>query len=105
MEKILETIISNPIYVWIAIILSILLVFGLVKKIFKLLIIVVAGFILYVSYIYYFTDGSSKLLNEAIDNVKEIDTKKIIKDIDSALEDAQKKVEETLDKVKKNNNN
>ncbi len=42
-------------------------------------------------------------MNESTENIKEIDTKKIKKDLDKTLEDVQEKAEEALDKVKKKN--
>ena len=103
MENIIDTIVSDPTFIWVALILAIFLVLGLVKKIFKLVMVVIAVFVLYVGYLYYTGDDPANAVNEAIENIKEIDTKKIRKDLDKTLEDVQEKAEEALDKVKKKN--
>jgi len=103
MENIIDTIVSDPMFIWVALILAIFLVLGLVKKIFKLVMAVIAAFVLYVGYLYYTGDDPANAVNEAIENIKEIDTKKIRKDLDKTLEDVQEKAEEALDKVKKKN--
>ena len=101
MENIIDTIVSDPTFIWVALILAIFLVLGLVKKIFKLVMVVIAVFVLYVGYLYYTGDDPANAVNEAIENIKEIDTKKIRKDLDKTLEDAQEKAEEALDEVRK----
>ena len=51
MENIIDTIVSDPTFIWVLLILAILLVLGLVKKIFKLVMVVIAAFVLYVGYL------------------------------------------------------
>ena len=101
MENIIDTIVSNPTFIWVVLILAIFLVLGLVKKIFKLVMVVIAAFVLYAGYLYYTGDDSPNAVNEAIENIKDIDTKKIMKDLDKTLEDVQEKAEKALDKAKK----
>ena len=76
MENIIDTIVSDPTFIWVVLILAIFLVLGLVKKIFKLVMAVIAAFVLYVGYLYYTGDDSPNAVNEAIENIKDIDTKK-----------------------------
>ena len=60
---ILNTIISEPIYIIISIAFLILICFGIIKKLFKLTIIVIACTIAYLAFIY-FTKGPEEAANE-----------------------------------------
>ena len=48
MENIIEAITSNPVYLAIAVVLAVVIVYGFVKKIIKLALVTVSVFILYV---------------------------------------------------------
>jgi ABC-type bacteriocin/lantibiotic exporter with double-glycine peptidase domain len=50
MEQIIETLTSNPIYLVVAVVLALIILFGVVKKIFKLALIVLALLVLFVAY-------------------------------------------------------
>ena len=53
MENIIEAITSNPVYLAIAVVLAVVIVYGFVKKIIKLALVTVSVFILYVAYLHY----------------------------------------------------
>ncbi len=53
MEKLLETILSNSTYLMIALSILAIILFLIIKKIFKLLIYAVVLFIIYLGYVYY----------------------------------------------------
>ena len=61
--SILNTIISEPMYIIIAIAFLILICFGMIKKLFKLTIIIVACTIIYLAFIY-FSKGPEEAANE-----------------------------------------
>ena len=89
MENIIELITSNPVYLAIAVILAIVIVYGFVKKIIKLALVTGAVFILYVAYLHYSGKNTSEILKEAVSKTGE-------KVKDSAIKSIEKKVESKL---------
>ena len=61
MENIIELITSNPVYLAIAVILAIVIVYGFVKKIIKLALVTGTVFILYVAYLHYSGKNTSEI--------------------------------------------
>jgi hypothetical protein len=70
MENLYQIITSNPIYMIIAVIISILIVFSIIKKMIKLLIITAACLVIYVGYLQYTGQEIPENVNELIDSVK-----------------------------------
>ena len=66
MENLISTILSNPIYLIITGLAIVIIIFLLIKKLFKILIYAFVLFIAFLTYIY-LTDGS---VNETIKDVK-----------------------------------
>ena len=71
-----ETIINEPIYLSIVILLSLVIVYSVLKKFFKLLLIILTVLILYITYLVV-TDSelpgeSEKIINPIIDNAGEV---------------------------------
>ncbi len=101
MESIIETLTSNPLYMAGAGILGIVILIFLLKKVFKLVIILLVIGVGYIGYVY-FTDGNpkktlEKQFKEGKAKFEEVDdaTKDIRKDlIDKAIEDAEKQLKE-----------
>jgi Ca2+/Na+ antiporter len=99
MENIIELITSNPVYLAIAVILAIVIVYGFVKKIIKLALVTGAVFILYVAYLHYSgknTSEISKTVSKSADIIKEAVSKTGEKVKDSAIKSIEKKVESKL---------
>ena len=99
MENIIELITSNPVYLAIAVILAIVIVYGFVKKIIKLALVTGAVFILYVAYLHYSgknTSEISKTVSKSAEILKEAVTKTGEKVKDSAIKSIEKKVESKL---------
>ena len=99
MENIIELITSNPVYLAIAVILAIVVVYGLVKKIIKLALVTGAVFILYVAYLHYSgknTSEISKTVSKSAEILKEAVSKTGEKVKDSAIKSIEKKVESKL---------
>ena len=74
MENIIELITSNPVYLAIAVILAIVIVYGFVKKIIKLALVTGAVFVLYVAYLHYSgknTSEISKTVSKSAEILKE----------------------------------
>ena len=99
MENIIELITSNPVYLAIAVILAIIIVYGFVKKIIKLALVTGAVFILYVAYLHYSgknTSEISKTVSKSAEILKEAVSKTGEKVKDSAIKSIEKKVESKL---------
>ena len=101
MENIIEAITSNPVYLAIAVVLAIVIVYGFVKKIIKLALVTVSLFILYVAYLHYTgknTAEISKQVSKSAEILKDAVSKTGEKVKDSAIKSIEKKVEEELSK-------
>jgi len=99
MENIIELITSNPVYLAIAVVLAIIIVYGFVKKIIKLALVSGAVFILYVAYLHYSgknTSEISKTVSKSAEILKEAVSKTGEKVKDSAIKSIEKKVESKL---------
>ena len=99
MENIIELITSNPVYLAIAVILAIVIVYGFVKKIIKLALVTGAVFNLYVAYLHYSgknTSEISKTVSKSAEILKEAASKTGEKLKDSAIKSIEKKVESKL---------
>jgi len=68
---------SDPVYLVIAIILSALILYSLVKKLVKLMIYLVAIFIIYLGYLYFTGQDLPKNVNDIIEQGAEIIEEKI----------------------------
>ena len=84
--EIYNTIIGNTLYTILAIAFLILLGFGLIKKLFKLTLVVIACVIVYIGFIY-FTEGPEKAAST-------------VDEMGQTLEDLGESVEEAIDGAK-----
>ena len=105
MENIIETITANPVYLAIAVILSMVMVFGFIKKIIKLILLTASVFILYVAYLHYTgndTDEITRSMPKTAEAAKGAVTKTTEKIKESAVKklekEAEKKTAELLEK-------
>ena len=64
-------IINDPVYITIAVILAIAVVFSVVKKLFKFAVILIAICVLYVGYLYYTGEEIPETSDDLIENVSE----------------------------------
>lgn len=83
MEAILDLLKANPAYLGVAVVLAIIILFGVVKKLFKILLIGVALLVIYIAYLVWAGE--------------EVSVKRLTKDLESARE---KVIEGTAEKVK-----
>ena len=51
MDQSIETLVSNPVYMAVAVVLALIILFGVIKKLIKLVMVVAAILILWVAYI------------------------------------------------------
>ena len=86
-------IINDPVYITIAVILAIAVVFSVVKKLFKFAAILIAICVLYVGYLYYTGEEIPKTADDLIENVSE--------KAEDAVEGLRGKSENLKKKVKK----
>ena len=101
MELLIDTLFSNPVYMAIAVVLTILLVYSLIKKIIKWVFMFGILLIIYVIYLNYTgqevpknIDQLKESVSESVDRVKESASESI----NEAKESTRKIVEEKVDK-------
>ncbi len=81
-----NTIINNPIYLCVVVVLCILLIYSALKKFIKLLVIVLAGILLYIGFLYFTED------QKTVEDVN-----KMLDSMESGKEIIQDKIKNTLD--------
>ena len=99
MENIIEAMTSNPVYLSIAVILAVVVVYGFVKKIIKLVLVAASIFVLYVAYLHFTgknTSEISKTVSKSAEVIKEAVSKTSEKVKDSAIKSIEEKVESEL---------
>ena len=99
MENIIEVITANPVYLAIAVVLAIVVVYGFIKKIIKLVLVTASIFILYISYLHYTGNNTteiSKSVSKSAEILKDAISKTGEKVKDSAIKSIEKKVEDKL---------
>lgn len=83
-NKIIDSIINEPVYLSIVIIFSLLIIYSILKKFFKLLIIVLSVLIIYISFLIYTGQELPGNSNEFIDPMLE-NAGNIIEDLSKQL--------------------
>ena len=86
-------IIHDPVYITIAVILAIAVVFSVVKKLFKYAVILIVICVLYIGYLYNTGEEIPKTANDLIESVSD--------KAEDAVEDLLKQSEDLKKKVKK----
>ncbi len=83
---------QNPFFLILAVIIAVLIVFGVIKKLFKLAMIVLAAFVIYIAYLMWTGQDIPKSFDGIKDSVKE------------TISRSKDNVEETKDAAKKKAN-
>jgi len=99
MENIIEAITDNPVYLAIAVILAVIVVYGFIKKIIKLVLVTASIFILYIAYLHYTGKDTAEItqsVSKSAEILKDAVSKTGEKVKDSALKTIEKKVEDQL---------
>ena len=86
MDQSIETLVSNPVYMAVAVVLALIILFGVIKKLIKLVMVVAAILILWVAYMVWMGDDVS------VESIKE--------GVQTGVENVKEKVFETKEKVK-----
>ena len=111
MENIIEQIYSNPVYMAIAVILGLLMVYGIVKRIIKLVIFIGIVLVLYVVYLNYTgqevpatTEELKKSVTENVEIVKETEREVMDEKVKAAKDELLEELEEKSKTLKENLN-
>ena len=86
MDQSIETLVSNPVYMAVAVVLALIILFGVIKKLIKLVMVVAAILILWVAYMVWEGD--------------DVSVESIIEGVQTGVENVKEKVFETKEKVK-----
>tara|TARA_Y100000758_G_C15874749_1_gene358027 strand:- start:62 stop:364 length:303 start_codon:yes stop_codon:yes gene_type:complete len=99
MDQITEKLFTDPLFVKIGIVLAVLISLSLLKKLVKVVITLVLIFLIYGYYVYSTGAEPVKLddLKEKIEELKEVDGRKVKKTLDKTMKEVKKKVEKGLD--------
>ena len=89
-NKIYEIIIADPVYIAISVVLTVIILFGIIKKLFKLFFIAFAILVLYLFYLNYTGKEIPKDLNELSNSIKE-NVENVSKDAKELLKDEKLK--------------
>tara|TARA_Y100000588_G_scaffold50912_1_gene47855 strand:- start:154 stop:486 length:333 start_codon:yes stop_codon:yes gene_type:complete len=89
-NKIYEIIIADPVYITISIVLTVIILFGIIKKLFKIFFIAFAILVLYLFYLNYTGKEIPKDLNELSNSLKE-NVENVSKDAKELLKDEKLK--------------
>ena len=100
MDQSIETLVSNPVYMAVAVVLALIILFGVIKKLIKLVMVVAAILILWVAYMVWKGDDVSvesikEGVQTGVENVKE----KVFETKGKVKETVEDKTEEELEKI------
>ena len=95
MIDIYEVILNDPVYITIAVLLAISVVFSLIKKLFKLAVIIIAVCVLYVGYLHYTGEKIPTTTDELLKDVNK-KTKGLVDDIRDKSGDIIKKADKLI---------
>ena len=100
MDQSIEMLVSNPVYMAVAVVLALIILFGVIKKLIKLVLVVAAILILWVAYMFWTgTDVSVETIRygvqSGVENVKE----KVFETKSELKETVEEKTEDQLNKI------
>ena len=98
MDQIIEKLLTDPLFLKIGIVIAVLISLALFKKLVKVVITLVLILLIYGYYVYSTGEEPVKLddLKKSIEDLKDIDEKKIKKVANEAIEEVKKTVEKKL---------
>ena len=99
MENIIETITHNPVYLAIAVILAIIVVYGFIKKIIKLVLVTASILVLYIAYLHFTGKDTAEItqsVSKSAEILKDAVSKTGEKVKDSAIKSIEKKVKDQI---------
>ena len=71
MVDIYEVVINDPVYLTIAVLLAISVLFSIIKKLFKFAVIIIACIVIYIGYLHYSGSEVPQTMDELIDGIEE----------------------------------
>ena len=95
METIIDQLTENPVYLAVAVVLALIILFGVIKKLIKLVIVGAAIFVLYIAYMVW----TGKEIPKSIHDVKQTIQETVEKTKDKGEQILEKKVGEKLDRM------
>jgi len=98
MLELIDKVLSDSTFVWVVVILAVMLTLATFKKLYKLVMIIVAAFIIYVGYLYYTGEEPVEAIDDLI--IKAEDVIEDLKDTD--LIDIKESTEKVIKDTKKN---
>ena len=93
MVDIYKIILNDPVYLTIAVLLAIAVVFSLIKKLFRFAIIIIAFIVIYIGYLHYSGKEVPQTMNELIEGIEEKTgsaTDKLLKGSEKLIDKADK---------------
>ena len=90
-------IINDPVYIAIAVLLAIAVVFSLIKKLFKFAVIIIACIVLYIGYLHYSGEEVPQSMDELIEDIEKKSgsaTEKLLKGSEELIKKADKLIKE-----------
>lgn len=96
LEQIINTLTSNPLYLVIAVVLSVVILIGVIKKLLKLVLIAAAIFVLYIAYMIW----TGQEVPDSIEKVKQSATESVEKGTEWIKKTVEEKDDEKLEKLK-----
>ena len=99
MQELIERVFTDPTFVWVGVVLAIMLTLTIFKKLYKLVMIIVAAFMIYVGYLYYTGEEPAKAVDDlikkgkdVIEDVKDTDLKDLKDGAEKVIKDTKKKI-------------
>jgi|TARA_B110000263_G_scaffold107683_1_gene94104 uncharacterized membrane protein len=99
MENIIEAITHNPVYLAIAVILAVIVVYGFIKKIIKLVLVTASILVLYIAYLHFTGKDTAEItqsVSKSAEILKDAVSKTGEKVKDSAIKSIEKKVKDQI---------
>ena len=99
MEQIIERLFTDPFFLKVGLIIVVLITLSIFKKLFKVVLILVLVLVSYGLYVYSTGAEPVKLedVKEKIEELKEVDGRKVKKTLDKTMKEVKKKIEKGLD--------
>ena len=97
MVDIYEVVINDPIYLAIAVLLAISVVFSIIRKLFKFAVIIIACIVIYIGYLHYSGEEVPQSMDELIEDIEKKSgsaTEKLLKGSEKLIKKADKLIKD-----------
>ena len=72
MHELIDKVLCDPTFVWVGVFLAIMLTLAIFKKLYKLVMIIMAAFMIYVGYLYYTGEEPAEAIDDLIKKGKDV---------------------------------